>query len=233
MTDPTDSSTPPVKRRFSERIEEVVVAPQVRSMNFALRSSLWNLMRDMIPTDSAPSAGVAKSQAAVEALTANVLRWPIERIDGRTPRWWLAHRVQEIPWYTVYELLEFMADNITLFQTRSGGVSQEAFRKTANEVLQRENAGYRFVASVLTEVTSPAEIEAIEKAMTETENYGLGTVHTHIKQALQLLGQRPEPDFRNAIKEAISAVESAVNLIQGAKKMTLDPALDLLDKRFL
>jgi hypothetical protein len=51
MSDPTGDLTPPSKPRFSERIGEVVVPLQVRSMNHSLRSSLWNLVRGIIPPD--------------------------------------------------------------------------------------------------------------------------------------------------------------------------------------
>jgi len=200
-------------------------------MNDSLRNSLWNFMRDQISDDRYSGR---YSRQSVEILAVNVLRVPVETIDGGGPRWWLYARVQEIPWFTVYELLEFMANHLDRFVVAPPHAqvqNQTAFRDTVNRILENENAGCRFVGGVLTEVTSPAEIEAIEKAMKDAESHGLGAVHTHIKQALELLGKKPEPDYRNAIKEAISAVESAANLIQGGKKMTLDPALDLLDKR--
>jgi len=50
-------------------------------------------------------------------------------------------------------------------------------------------------------------------------------------QALELLGKRPEPDLRNAIKEAISAVESAAKLIGERRTGTLDDALESLARR--
>src|SRR5713226_1634196 len=98
-------------------------------------------------------------------------------------------------------------------------------------MLARENAGYRFVGGVLTGVLSPTDIEAVEKAMVDARRHGFGPVHEHIKQAIELLGKRPDPDYRNAIKEAISAVESAANLLKGGRKRTLNPARDLLETR--
>jgi hypothetical protein len=190
-------------------------------------------MRDLIPPDTL-QLGVPKSRPAVELLTVNVLRWPVEEIDGRSPRRWLYARVQEIDWFTVYELVEFMANHLDRFLTAPANAqvrNQTAFRDMVNRILERENAGCRFVADDLTEVTSPTEIQAIEKAMKAAESHGFGAVQTHIKQALQLLGKRPEPDLRNAIKEAILAVEAAAKLIQGDKKQTLDPVLDLLGQR--
>jgi AbiJ N-terminal domain 4 len=169
------------------------------------------------------------STEVVQRIARNVLSVAIEEIERRHPRQWLYQQVQGMPWHTVYDLLEFMADGVEEFTY--GGVNSNAFQTHSNDLLKLENAGYRFVAGKLTEVTSPADIESIERALRDAESHGFSAVHTHIKQALDLLGKRPEPDYRNAIKEAISAVESAANLIQTGKKRTLDPVLDLLEKR--
>ena len=50
----------------------------------------------------------------------------------------------------------------------------------------------------------------------------------HLQTSAQLLGKRPDPDYRNSIKEAISAVESAVKRISGVESGGLDTALKKL-----
>jgi len=190
-------------------------------MNDTLRASLWNLMRGFIPDDAGYGGRV------VDVLTQAVLRVPIEDVDHQAPRWWLGQQVQAMRWHQVYDLLEEFAERITDFSRRSL-VTPEQFRAFANRVLADENAGYRFVAGRLTEVTSPTEIAEIETALAKAERHALRGVEVHLQQALSLLGQRPEPDYRNSIKEAISAVESAAKLIAGEKKGTLDDALDRL-----
>ena len=50
-------------------------------------------------------------------------------------------------------------------------------------------------------------------------------VSTHIRLALEKLSDRSKPDYRNSIKESISAVEAACKLISGDDKATLTPAL--------
>ncbi len=198
-------------------------------MNPALRNTIWNLVRNLIPSDEGEYVGEAPmSTETVQLIATSVLRVAVEEIDRHGPRRWLYQQVQIMQWHTVYDLLEFVAEGVE--ELTHGEVKSDFFQAISNDLLQRENAGYRFVGGVLTEVTSPAEIEAVEKAMKDAESHGLGAVHTQIKQALELLGKRPQPDYRNAIKEAISAVESAANLIQGGKKQTLNPVLDLLEQ---
>ena len=52
----------------------------------------------------------------------------------------------------------------------------------------------------------------------------------HLAQALSLLSDRENPDFRNSIKESISAVESLARELIGNPKATLGDALRLLEK---
>lgn len=54
-------------------------------------------------------------------------------------------------------------------------------------------------------------------------------VKTYIENALKHLSSRPEPDYRNSIKESISAVEALCREITG--DTTLGPALKALEKK--
>ncbi|MCD6238197.1 MAG: hypothetical protein J7K51_02530, partial [Thermotogae bacterium] len=56
-------------------------------------------------------------------------------------------------------------------------------------------------------------------------------VNTHLKRALDLLANRKSPDYRNSIKEAISAVEAICNLITKEKKATLGQALKRIEDK--
>lgn len=47
---------------------------------------------------------------------------------------------------------------------------------------------------------------------------------------MSLLSDRSNPDYRNSIKESISAVESACQVITGSKSASLGDALKKLDK---
>lgn len=145
------------RQRFSERIGAVVVPIQVRSMNATLRSSIWNLLRDCIQNEQ------PRVSQVVEALTKVALRVPLENIDRQVPRHWLYEQVEGMEWYQVYDLLEAFADRANAFTYNR--VSRQTFYELANRVLADENAGYRFVAGRLTEITSPAEIAAIEEAL--------------------------------------------------------------------
>jgi hypothetical protein len=76
-------------------------------------------------------------------------------------------------------------------------------------------------------VTSESEIESIEESLSATEK--LKPVNEHLTVALSYLSDRQSPDYRNSIKEAISAVESLCNLIAGDKS-TLGEALSKVEQ---
>jgi hypothetical protein len=55
-------------------------------------------------------------------------------------------------------------------------------------------------------------------------------VRTHLTRALKLLSDRKAPDYRNSIKESISAVESIARDLTGMPKATLADALKVLER---
>ena len=122
-------------------------------------------------------------------------------------------------WYKVYDFVEFVAQN-------RPDEWKKNFITMVNVGLERENSAYRFVGDQLAEITSEAEIEAVESAMEYSSPY-FGT-RQHLKTALILLSDREKPDCRNSIKESISAVESLTKAITGSDKATLGAALKML-----
>lgn len=67
--------------------------------------------------------------------------------------------------------------------------------------------------------------EAIEVAAAEEAPAGSSSSADHIRRALELFAVRQTPDFRNAIKEAIQALEAEVRLTSGKANATLGDAL--------
>jgi len=95
-----------------------------------------------------------------------------------------------------------------------------------NSILERELSAYRFVAGKITRITSKQEIAEIEEAL----EMPLKPVNEHIKSALDLLANRKSPDYRNSIKESVSAVEAICRLITKNPKATLGMGLDIIER---
>lgn len=125
-------------------------------------------------------------------------------------------------WYRVYDLVEFLV-------TRDISDSHRpSFVDSVNRVLRQETSGYRFVSGRFVQITSEEEIAAVEKVQALGDS--LKPVRDHFNQALVHLSDRTKPDYRNSIKESISAVESLSKIISGLPSATLGPALNAIDK---
>jgi len=117
-------------------------------------------------------------------------------------------------WYEVYDFLEF------LIKDRDTFLDADAI-EFLNDVLEKQNAAYRIVGTEIVEITDTNEIKAIEDAL----NHPDAPVREHIRTALAMLSDRQKPDYRNSIKESISAVEATCRLVTGMEKATLADAL--------
>ena len=128
-------------------------------------------------------------------------------------------------WYTKFDLIEF---SIRVLRKKIGrDVDLQrifiSFVKILNATFKRLDYGYRVVDDQIVEITDEQEIMAIEEAVNQSS-----TIRTHLSEAMKLLSNRQGPDYRNSIKESISAVEALCREITG--ESTLGEALKVLEK---
>ena len=139
----------------------------------------------------------------------------------------LKERFLERPYNEMYDLLEAIPRLNTIGQASR---HNQKFMATSNEILERHTSAYRFIDGIIVEVTSQTEITAIETAL-EQVNDRYTSTHAHLSRALELLSDREARDYRNAIKEAVSAVESIACIIAQKPKASLREALEIVDKQ--
>ncbi len=123
-------------------------------------------------------------------------------------------------WYEVYDFVEFVAQNHPE-QERN-----EKFVRACNVFLEREVSAYRFTEKQIVRIVSEEEIGAVEDAL----RVKIPPVREHINRALELLADRKNPDYRNSIKESISAVEALVKTVTKSDKGTLGGLLSVLER---
>lgn len=99
------------------------------------------------------------------------------------------------------------------------------FRRSCNLILERELSGYRFIGELLAPVTSAVEMQAIDAASLSP----FKEARDHLARALELLSDRRAPDYRNSIKESVSAVEAVARKLTGDKRATLSAAVRKID----
>ena len=98
--------------------------------------------------------------------------------------------------------------------------------KEINGVLEEEFSGYRFLDKVIVPLTSQDELTEIEDALNAPS-----PVVAHLQRGLELLSDKEQPDYRNSIKESVSAVESIANSIARVKNPSLSKALLRLEEK--
>ena len=129
-------------------------------------------------------------------------------------------------WFRKFDMIEFSLRMLRNSNKRDKRYAEivDTFVVLINATFMRMDYAYRIVDDQIVEITDTEEIAAIEDALKVTSS-----VNTHLSKALMHLSARPTPDFRNSIKESISAVEALCREITG--ESTLGPALNKMEKK--
>jgi len=212
-------------KKFSERIgASPPRSLQLNSMDVPLRNSLWNAIIGCVGLVSSDGWQSLARNSALD-----FFKWPVDSLPdhrfGEETRTFLRERFYKLQWYEVYDFVEYIVQKCTKQNARSSAENR------FNRVLEGENSAYRFVGGFLVPISNEAEAAEIAKAVEDSDSHGLAGVNEHLTSALRLLGQKPDPDFRNAIKESISAVESICKRLAGDKSGGLEAALAKLSAK--
>lgn len=146
-----------------------------------------------------------------------------ELLMNQINRIWYAQQ-----WYTYYDILEIILSFSVLDSKVIGSNEKEKitnFKNGVNKIFLEENIGYRIINNQVVDITNEEEIDEIEKAMDSI----FDTVNNHFEKALLFYSDRKNPDYKNSIKESISAVESMCCIIC-EEKVELGKALGKLEK---
>lgn len=130
--------------------------------------------------------------------------------------------------FLIYDMLEFFS---SLYEYPHV-FNIDDYINDCNFILERENAAYRFINKRVVPITDEIEINEIEEAFSITNKFtALMGANLHLNNALEKLSNRKNPDYRNSIKESISAVESLAKVITKDENASLGSALKELKKK--
>lgn len=200
---------------------------QRESIDSALRTKLWNILKvtiwDRYDADNRSYDDLTKRiDRLVRRLWFNHFNLDLDRLPNFYAPYGKAGAYEKLKdhfsncqWFEVYDLLEAIAND------KSELLSDDT-REWINRTLEEHNAAYRFVGTEIAEITDKNEIQAIEAALATADS----PVRAHLDAALRMLSDKEAPDYRNSVKESISAVEAACRLITGNTSATLGDALN-------
>lgn len=205
--------------KFSERhgYKTARESLQIESISLELRNSLWSLLKlhiwdrvyfNRYSGGSFLALDNIEIKKLCEDLWFSFFKKPLDTLSNDWARVLplLRKSFFECEWWGVYDFVEFVANNFPY-------AGRKAFIEACNAALEREASAYRLVNGQIARITDPVEIDEVDTALAK----GKGSVRTHLHRALELLSDRQSPDYRNSIKESISAVESLVANVVGEK----------------
>lgn len=211
---------------FSQRkgLKPLTEMIQSDSMSEELRNSLWNALDVALwSTENylRKNYGEPEIEPFSRALWFHYFK---KRVDSR-PEYGdkilaaIRDYFFQCKWFEVYDFLEFIVGHYDRSKPR--------LAEFINRFLERELSAYRFVSGTLTDITNAQELEMLESALADSRFAG---VAGHLARALELYANRESPDYRNSIKESISAVESMARIVAENPKATLSDALKAMER---
>ncbi len=220
---------------FSQRhgFKPIKTLVQIESMDTDLRNGLWSSLQmiywDRVQSTSGLYSGYYLSDTRNDdfrilcrAMWLLFFKKPLDTLPNDWQKiyqilreWFFEHQ-----WNEVYDFVEFVAQ---MFPNQKINAH---FIENCNALLQMEVSGYRFVEMKITRIVAEEEIAAVEEAL----QFESSPTREHLASALQKLSDRHNPDYRNSIKESVSAVEALSKEITKSQKGTLGDMLKVLEQ---
>mgnify|MGYP000999380624 CR=1 FL=1 len=222
--------------RFSERygykpIREII---QKESMDDDLKNGLWNVLHSYIwnRIEHGRNQSLLTNNTNINSLVktnwANLFKLPIDTIPLYTKDSLKLIREYffKCEWHKIYSLIEETIEHYP-YQRVS---NKDSFIDALNNILELENSAYRLINNAITPITSEQEIQSIEGALKNTNQYS--GVQQHLNQALKLMSDRTNPNYSKSMHDSISAVEGLAKILLEDDSITLGKAIPKLRTKY-
>ena len=217
---------------YRKGIKKIPDTIQLNSISSELHNRLWNCVFHSYL--SSPyfyyTGGLSgqqylnnpKNRLFFERLWHSFFKWSLDTLstDGENSRAKIREYFFNCQWFEVFDFIEFCVSNYDDQQLNT------RFINMVNECFEQEFSGYRLIDGIISEITDKKEIDEVISA-TQTDR----EIEIHLVTALKHLSDRKNPDYRNSIKESISAVESICKKIANNPNATLGDALNEIENK--
>src|SRR5690625_3186534 len=178
---------------------------QTESLDQETRNLIWNGLQVLIIA-SWKDQGFGRDRETLKGFYEQIwmfyFKYPIDDLSSfddlnpNSPYALIKDEILEGEWHKALDLVEY------IIKTGPDESIKELIQYL-NWSFKKENVGYRVIGKEITPITTPIEIDSINKALQTPYQ----SITTHFDTALSLLSSKTNPDYRNSIKESISAVE--------------------------
>lgn len=211
---------------FSERIGMKArrTSIQLHGMDEPLRNRLWNTIHPYLfsnPDARFPDLEFLQLDM-IRRIWSEHFKWPVDELsdDRRAVSSELKRWFKTAKWFEVYDLTQYVS-------TLGDIASRKHFVRLINSVLEQELSGYRFIGMQLCPIAAESEIQALEESILKPASATAGQA---LGASLERLSHRDDPDYDEAISEAIRAVEAVCKLITGRERPTIADALARIER---
>jgi hypothetical protein len=196
---------------------------QIDDIDFELRTGLWNLIKVSIIDDLIDERDFGSFCALLWHKHYKLAVDTIPDYDNQRVGF-IRSRFFNYEWNEVYDFLEFtITANI-------GDHTKEKFVERINNLLESEFSGYRLINALVVPISNPVEVEEINMTLNKIAYFtSLNGANIHLTEALNMISNKTNPDYRNSIKESISAVETVCRVLTG--ESTLGKALKAFENK--
>lgn len=224
----TEKDNLPFGKRYG--FEPIEVSFQIDSIDKTLRTDLWNAFYLFIyePYKNAPSYTQFQYRCTHEILWAHYFKCAMDDFpEDYRFRQHVRGYIEYEAWYKIYQFFEFLLK--CLRKNEYGVYHLQELNTFICNKLKENNAAYTLINDKFVPVTNDSEIKEIKALQEAVKKNNLQGVQEHLNSAIELISQKPIPDYRNSIKESISMVEVISRIIEPSEN-TLGKALNKLDK---
>ncbi|NII29278.1 hypothetical protein HB364_29635 [Pseudoflavitalea sp. X16] len=203
-----------IAMNFSQRIglAEVKHPFQVDTMSETLRTRLWNALYGnfLVRLHHLSGWSDKKRILLITSIwgdffmqTVDKLVWKYNGIDPDSFEECMKERFYKADYNRVFDFIEF-----TIFLLdQADAKAVDPFINACNQALEKEGSVYRVVNRIVIRVTNDTELKEIaQAAATEAEDQ----IGSHFSRAMELMANRNDPDYNQAVLEAIMAVEETL-----------------------
>lgn len=223
----SDKDNLPFGKRFG--LEPIEVPFQIDNIDQTLRTELWNAHYIFVQKPIESADRVKNSRRAInKVLWIHFFKKALDDFPQYDFQFgnFVRQYIEKGIWYKVYEFFEFVFRKI-----KEEGLFQYAeFEDYLNGKLRSNNSAYTLFNNKFIPIINDTEVSEIKRTQDLSKNYNLTGIQEHLHSSIELLSQKPNPDFRNSIKESISMVEVISRIIEPSEN-TLGKALNKLDKK--
>lgn len=222
--------------RFSERIglSKPKVVLRAEEIPTSLKNKIWNAINAIYFSNVGGYNEYGEFnynknfKTIAIRLRHDFFKIPIDEMnrDPQRERIFLREYYFSVEYPEYYDFLEYIcgcdiSDGDTEFS--ESFKRRNYFEEMCNETFESEKCKFRFVNHLISDIISQEEIEEIEEAANNDES------GVHINRAVELYSDKVNPDYRNSVKESISAVESAYRLFLGVPKKNIGDAIKAME----